>query len=42
MISKDISSKILFLGVSMKTKGGMAAVLVSYNQYIEQMRFIPT
>jgi glycosyltransferase involved in cell wall biosynthesis len=26
----------------MKTKGGMTAVLVSYNQYIEKMRFIPT
>lgn len=40
--NKSISSKILFLGVSMKTKGGMTAVLVSYNQYIENMRFIPT
>lgn len=26
----------------MRTKGGMTAVLVSYNQYIENMRFIPT
>lgn len=42
MISKKLSSKILFLGVSMKTKGGMTAVLVSYDKYIEGMRFIPT
>lgn len=39
--SKD-SVKVLFLGVSMKTKGGMTAVLVSYDKYIENMRFIPT
>ena len=26
----------------MKTKGGMAAVLVSYDKYIENMRFVPT
>lgn len=41
-ISKDLSKKVLFLGVSMKTKGGMTAVLVSYNNYIENMQFIPT
>ncbi len=41
-ISSTISKNILFLGVSMKTKGGMTAVLVSYNKYIENMRFIPT
>lgn len=41
-ISQDISSQVLFLGVSMKTKGGMTTVLVSYNKYIENMRFIPT
>lgn len=41
-INKDLSQKVLFLGVSMKTKGGMTAVLVSYNKYIEKMRFIPT
>ena len=39
---KDISKKILFLGVSMNTKGGMTAVLVSYKKYIEDMQFIPT
>ena len=42
MISKNLSSKILFLGVSMNTKGGMTSVLVSYDKYIENMRFIPT
>ncbi len=36
------SKQILFLGVSMKTKGGMTAVLISYDKYIENMRFIPT
>ena len=41
-INKDLSSQVLFLGVSMKTKGGMTAVLVSYDKYIENMRFIPT
>lgn len=41
-ISKSISEKILYLGVSKKTKGGMTAVLVSYDKYIEGMRFIPT
>ena len=41
-IKKEISQKVLFLGVSMKTKGGMTAVLVSYNKYIENMRFVPT
>lgn len=42
IINKEISSQVLFLGVSMKTKGGMTAVLVSYDKYIENMRFIPT
>lgn len=37
-----ISKNILFLGVSKQTKGGMTAVLVSYDKYIENMRFIPT
>lgn len=41
-INKELSSQVLFLGVSMKTKGGMTAVLVSYDKYIENMHFIPT
>lgn len=41
-IGKDISKRVLFLGVSMRTKGGMTAVLVSYKKYIEDMQFIPT
>ena len=41
-INNELSSQVLFLGVSMKTKGGMTAVLVSYDKYIENMRFIPT
>lgn len=41
-INKEIFSKVLFLGVSKKSKGGMTAVLVSYDKYIENMRFIPT
>ena len=40
-INKDLSSKVLFLGVSKKTKGGMTAVLVSYDKYIENMRKSP-
>lgn len=42
LIPQHLSKKILFLGVSMKTKGGMTAVLVSYKKYIEDMQFIPT
>ena len=42
MINKDLATKVLFLGVSMNTKGGMTAVLVSYKKYIDGMRFIPT
>ena len=41
-INKDISKKVLFLGVSMNTKGGMTAVLVSYKKYIDGMQFVPT
>lgn len=41
-IHKPTSKQVLFLGVSMKTKGGMTAVLVSYKKYIEGMKFIPT
>ena len=42
IIHVPIAKQILFLGVSMKTKGGMTAVLVSYKKYIDGMRFIPT
>jgi len=42
MIDKQLSQKILTLGVSKTTYGGMAAVLVSYEKCFEQMRFIPT
>lgn len=42
LIQRQISKQILFLGVSMKTKGGMTAVLVSYKKYIEDMQFVPT
>lgn len=42
LIDQPLSKKILFLGVSMKTKGGMTAVLVSYKKYIKNMQFIPT
>lgn len=41
-INKALSRKVLFMGVSMKTKGGMTAVLVSYDKFIENMQFIPT
>lgn len=41
-IDKPLSLQVLFLGVSMKTKGGMTAVLVSYDKYIDDMRFVPT
>lgn len=35
LILQELSKQVLFLGVSMKTKGGMTAVLVSYDKYIE-------
>ena len=41
-INKKLSQKVLILGVSMYTKGGMTAVLVSYKKFIEDMQFIPT
>jgi glycosyltransferase involved in cell wall biosynthesis len=41
-INKFLSQKILTLGVSKKTYGGMTAVLVSYEKCFEEMRFIPT
>ena len=41
-IRNEISSQVLFLGVSKKTKGGMTSVIVSYDKYIENMLFIPT
>jgi len=41
-IDKQLSQKILTLGVSKTTYGGMTAVLVSYEECFEQMRFIPT
>lgn len=41
-IDKKTSQKILTLGVSKSTYGGMTAVLVSYEKCFEAMRFIPT
>ena len=41
-IDRNLSSQVLFLGVSKKAKGGMTAVLVSYDKYIDSMRLIPT
>lgn len=44
LISKDLSRKILMIGEYFKhnAPGGMAAVLASYNEYFEEMRFVPT
>lgn len=42
LIDRDTASKVLFLGVSKKTKGGMTSVVVSYDRYIDDMRFVPT
>lgn len=41
-IPKLIANKILTIGVSKSTYGGMTAVLVSYEKYFEKSRFIPT
>lgn len=42
IIPKKIANKILMIGVSKSTYGGMTAVLVSYEKYFEKSRFIPT
>lgn len=41
-INKELSQKILTIGISRKTYGGMAAVLVSYEKYFEKFNMIPT
>ena len=38
---KDLARKVLFLGVSMKTKGDDRRTR-SYGKYIEGMKFVPT
>lgn len=44
LIKKDLSRKVLMIGEYFKNHapGGMAAVLASYDEYFEDMRFIPT
>ena len=44
LIEKDLSRKVLMIGEYFKNHapGGMAAVLASYDEYFEDMRFIPT
>lgn len=44
LIHKDLSQKVLMIGEYFKhnAPGGMAAVLTSYNEYFENMQFIPT
>jgi glycosyltransferase involved in cell wall biosynthesis len=42
LLDKELSAKILTLGVSKFTNGGMASVLLSYEQYFDKMKFVPT
>lgn len=44
LIHKDLSQKVLMIGEYFKhnAPGGMVAVLASYNEYFENMQFIPT
>lgn len=44
LIKKELSSKVLMIGEYFRNSapGGMAAVLASYNDYFEEMKFIPT
>lgn len=44
LINRNLSQKVLMIGEYFKNNapGGMAAVLASYNEYIEDMQFIPT
>lgn len=42
LIGRDISDKVLYLGVSRRSKGGMTSVILSYQRYIESMRFVST
>ena len=41
-ISKELSDKILTIGVSKASPGGMASVLISYEKCFERMRYIPS
>ena len=44
LITKSLSRKVLMIGEYFKhnAPGGMAAVLASYNEYFDDMQFIPT
>ena len=42
LIEKKLSEKVLTLGVSKSTYGGMTSVLISYEKCFDRMRFIPT
>lgn len=44
LIKRDLSRKVLMIGEYFKNHapGGMAAVLASYDEYFDNMRFIPT
>lgn len=42
LISRSLARRIIFLGVSRRSKGGMTSVILSYGRYIEGMRFICT
>lgn len=44
IIQKDLSRRVLMIGEYFKNEapGGMAAVLASYDNYFEDMKFIPT
>lgn len=44
LIRKSLSRKVLMIGEYFKhnAPGGMAAVLASYNEYFDDMQFIPT
>ncbi len=42
IVPKALAQKVLMIGVSKSTYGGMTAVLVSYEKYFEKNLFIPT
>lgn len=42
LIDLQLSARVLFFGVSKKSKGGMTSVVLSYDRHIDRMRFIPT
>lgn len=42
LIGHEISDRVITIGVSRRSMGGMTSVILSYERYIDGMRFIPS